>query len=408
MKNEAQILTIVILLMMVCFVSDSVGDEFDTKIRQQEQKLNQIAEQIRQKRQERKQLQKDEAGALAQLKVSEEELALVQQYLQRLNQKEKKLKDQIDETTFELAEAESILVIKQKILEKRLVEIYKYGQYNFLEVLLTSDSFTDMLERFVYMQRIAEQDRHLYNEIQYRKEIIAQKKIELENQLTELNDIQAEKKAEETELNRERNRRKSILLAIRTKKDEYEKAIAELKNSQQKTQQIIDNLLAERERTRQKKESNDLSLGPDSKLPKRTGNHYFDTHRGKINWPILGKLITRFGREKHPRFGTETFNQGIRIKAEHGAPIRVIDHGEVIYTSQLRGYGNFIIIDHGEGYYTLYAHCSSIGVNVGNRVNRGQEIAKVGHTGSLFGDCLYFEIRSNGKPIDPLLYLQRH
>jgi len=401
----------VILLILMGGLGRVTADDFDRQIQDQTRKLDRIAQELQKKRAERKSLQHQEAGILAQLRASEEELELTETYLKALNTQEDQLQHRIELTTRELAAAESLLAYRQQILERRLVEIYKFGKYNPLEVLLTANSFTDMIERYRYMQLIAAQDRALYNEIEAQKQVVAARKTELEHQLTELQRTIDLKVAEKATLEQERERRKALLQKIRTQKNSYERAIRELEQAQQEAQKIIDQLIAERERQRaaaaKAHATDDLSLGPDSKLPERSGNHYFDKQRGKINWPVQGKLLKKFGREKHPRFGTETFNQGIQIQAEAGTPIRVIGDGEVIYRSVLRGYGKFLIVDHGEGYYTLYAHCQSIEVEIGQIVHRGDRIATVGETGSIGGPSLYFEIRSFGEPVDPLLYLKR-
>jgi murein DD-endopeptidase MepM/ murein hydrolase activator NlpD len=117
--------------------------------------------------------------------------------------------------------------------------------------------------------------------------------------------------------------------------------------------------------------------------------------------------VTGFGRQVHPRFGTETFRRGVDIEADEGAPIRAVYAGTVLYRGQLKGYGNLIILDHGAGYYTLYAHASEILVEEGDRVRAGQAIGRVGETGSLEGPRLYFEVRYQGRPEDPEQWLRR-
>ncbi len=112
-----------------------------------------------------------------------------------------------------------------------------------------------------------------------------------------------------------------------------------------------------------------------------------------------------FGRQVHPRFGTETFRRGVEIEADEGAAIRAVYPGIVVYRGWLKGYGNLIILDHGEGYYTLYAHASELLVEEGDRVGAGQVIARVGETGAWGGPRLYFEVRYQGRPEDPARYL---
>jgi len=131
------------------------------------------------------------------------------------------------------------------------------------------------------------------------------------------------------------------------------------------------------------------------------------TLRGRLPWPTEGRIVAGFGRQVHPRFGTETVRHGVDIEAEEGAIIRAVHSGAVLYRGWLRGYGNLIILDHGQGYYTLYAHASEVVVEEGERVKVGQGIARVGETGSVDGPRLYFEVRYQGRAEDPQVWLRR-
>ena len=278
----------------------------------------------------------------------------------------------------------------------RLREIYKFYEVSELEAFLTAESFTDLLERQRYFELIARQDQKLYEEIEQSKIQIQNKKARLENILIELQDLKAEQSKEKEQALAEKEKRKQVLNDVRTKKEEAEKAIKDLEKAQAEVQSIIDKL----ERQRKK----DLADIPKYKY---SGNHYLDKNKGRIPWPTSGKLKSRFGAHEHPVFKTQTFNKGIDISAKKGTPVKTICDGTVAYVSWFRGYGKYLIIDHGEGYYTLYAHLSSIVVKTGAKVNRGEIIGYVGDTGSLIGDALHFELRKNGEPIDPMRYLKK-
>jgi septal ring factor EnvC (AmiA/AmiB activator) len=128
--------------------------------------------------------------------------------------------------------------------------------------------------------------------------------------------------------------------------------------------------------------------------------------RGRLAWPAEGKVVAEFGTQVHPRFGTKTFRNGIDIEVAEGTNIVVVYPGHVMYTGWFRGYGNLIIVDHGNDYYTLYAHAADIRVAEGDDVKQGQIIGTVGDTGSLQGPRLYFEVRHQGKPQDPEQWLR--
>jgi len=117
-------------------------------------------------------------------------------------------------------------------------------------------------------------------------------------------------------------------------------------------------------------------------------------------------VVSEYGAQIHPRFGTKTFRNGIDIDVAEGTGIAAVYGGQVLYTGWFRGYGNLIIVDHGTEYYTLYGHAAEIKVKEGDEVKQGQMIGTVGDTGSLQGPRLYFEVRHEGKPQDPARWLQ--
>ena len=126
---------------------------------------------------------------------------------------------------------------------------------------------------------------------------------------------------------------------------------------------------------------------------------------GALPWPVEGRVLKPFGRSVHPEFKTVVMNKGVNIGAPLGTPIRAVAAGTVEYVDWLPGYGKCIIVDHGDGYYTLYAHASAIFPTQGSRVRPGEVIGEVGDTGSLNGSQLYFEIRQGKNPLDPSLWL---
>jgi septal ring factor EnvC (AmiA/AmiB activator) len=117
-------------------------------------------------------------------------------------------------------------------------------------------------------------------------------------------------------------------------------------------------------------------------------------------------VVGEFGAQVHPRFGTKTFRNGIDIEVAQGTSITAVYPGNVVYTGWFRGYGNLVILDHGGEYYTLYGHAAEIKVTEGDDVRQGQTLGTVGDTGSLGGPRLYFEVRHQGKPVDPMPWLR--
>jgi septal ring factor EnvC (AmiA/AmiB activator) len=167
---------------------------------------------------------------------------------------------------------------------------------------------------------------------------------------------------------------------------------------------------AREERRRQQAARSTPTRGTPTPPPQRflTDDSKFAKLRGQLGWPISGRLVSTYGKIKHPTFNTYTFNKGIGIGASPGSDFRVIEAGQVLYADWLKGYGTLLIVDHGDSYYSLYAHASALVVQVGDRVRRHQIVGKTGEGGSLNGPALYFEIRHQGKPENPLEWLASH
>jgi septal ring factor EnvC (AmiA/AmiB activator) len=133
----------------------------------------------------------------------------------------------------------------------------------------------------------------------------------------------------------------------------------------------------------------------------------FIAFKGLLNMPVKGKIITRFGPHKNNKFNVVNFRSGIDIKSDRGEPIRAVSFGRVLYAGWFKGYGNMIIIDHGDNYYTIYAHAEELFKSKGDAVETDEVIATVGDSGSMIGPSLYFEVRHHGKPVDPLKWIEK-
>ena len=123
--------------------------------------------------------------------------------------------------------------------------------------------------------------------------------------------------------------------------------------------------------------------------------------------PVKGKIVFRFGPHKNTKLNVVNFQSGIQIKADRGEPIRAVFDGQILYADWFKGYGNMIIIDHGENYYTVYAHAEELFASKGDTIDMGDAVATVGDSGSMIGPSLHFEVRHHGKPVDPLKWIKK-
>jgi septal ring factor EnvC (AmiA/AmiB activator) len=188
--------------------------------------------------------------------------------------------------------------------------------------------------------------------------------------------------------------RKDLLLArVRNEKALYEKAVGELEKSAQRVEALLQEFEARRKAA--------ASTRP---LPSGKG---LGKLKGQLGWPSEGEVVAFFGRQKHPKFDTFVTRKGIEIRASQGGVIRSVFDGVVAFADWMRGYGLLAIVDHGEGYFSLYAHASKLLVNVGDMVRSTQPIGEIGDTGLTGESTLYFEWRQGGEALDPLAWLAR-
>lgn len=182
-----------------------------------------------------------------------------------------------------------------------------------------------------------------------------------------------------------RARRASLLEQVRTDKAQHDRAIDELRSAADALETLI------------------ASAAPDAAEPELDVRQF----RGVLDWPSDGPVAEGFGSFVHPRFKTVVPHPGLDIDAPEGAPFRSVFDGRVLYAAPLHGYGLTAIVDHGHGIVSVYAHASALLVAAGDVVTRGQELGRVGESGSLRGPYLYFELREGGKPVDPVSWLRR-
>jgi len=178
---------------------------------------------------------------------------------------------------------------------------------------------------------------------------------------------------------------------LRQEKESRLRALKELEQAAVRLQKMLDDL------TKQ------ASIRP----PDLSSGGGLAVLRGKLDWPVHGELKREFGKAKHREFATDVFRNGIDIDAPVGEEIRSVEKGRVVFADRLAGYGKMVIVDHGDRYYTIYAHLSEFTKKNGDTVRRGESIGLVGDSDSLAGAGLYFEMRKDGRSIDPVPWFRK-
>jgi septal ring factor EnvC (AmiA/AmiB activator) len=384
-----------LLLPVVLLLAASAYPQVSDEIERKERELRDVRQKLAHSREKAKELEDKEATILEKLQGLDEQIELNEKLTGELKSKEARKSREITEVESKITATEERLRERQKILERRLRAIYKHGTLHPLEVILTARSFPDMVTRTKYLTLIAEQDARLKEQIENSKQELIDYELDLEKDLVELKDTREEKEEELVNLDEDKGKREEVLEDTRDEKKKQEKLAKELERAERELQSLIDDLI--RARAESVEDPDQPSLPQDWDFAKL---------RGKLAWPVRGKVVSSFGAQKHPKYGTSTLNNGIDIKAPMGANVYAVAPGQVVYADRFLGYGQVVILDHGGGYYTLYAHLSAILLDVSALIKAGEVLGQVGESGSLEGPRLHFEIREQGRPADPSEWLK--
>jgi septal ring factor EnvC (AmiA/AmiB activator) len=383
----------VILLLVLLLSALPLGAQVEDRILEKERDLEALRQELAQKRAEKKALEGREQGVLSEIHTLEERILLAEKLLGRLKNEKNSCQQQIGALRSDLEQARQRAALRRQALAERARRLYMHGRFDELEIFLSARSLPDLAGGIHRYRHAAEDDRRLIEAALDDQRIITEKTGELEQKLDQTRRLEDEKRREEQKLATEKDDRGRLLREIRDQKAAYERAIAEMEESARQIQSIID--LLERERQ-------DAPPVVEGQIEFFEQTGPFEDLKGSLPWPVRGRVTKEFGRQVHPRYKTVTFNKGIDIEAPAGTDIRAVANGKVLYSSWLRGYGQFLILSHSRGYYTLYAHASEILVGVNDLVRAGQ----VGETGSLDGPKLHFEVRHSKEQLDPRTWLK--
>jgi septal ring factor EnvC (AmiA/AmiB activator) len=308
------------------------------------------------------------------------------------------LASQLDRSSAELILAQDNLAERRAVLQRRLVDIYKRGQLHTFQVLLAAESFGDLLSRYKYLYLTSEQDRALVSDVEKLRNRVVQQRNNILNVRGELDRRREEREAEfskYTELASERARK---LQTLRRSARSTERRLGQL----QKDESRLNGLLAALERSRR----DELARGALRGAAAAPGS-ITTADLGKLDWPVEGAIVYRFGRDTLPSGGIIRWN-GVGIAAPIGTPVKSVESGKVRLVGQFGTYGLTIVLEHGNGYYSVYSHLETAGVKLGVSVAKGREIGTVGGKNSDYGPHLHFEIRGDNQiALDPTTWLRR-
>jgi septal ring factor EnvC (AmiA/AmiB activator) len=365
-----------------------------------QKKLRQTEQQLREEKQKAAVARARETSTLAELEVIERRLADKQRDVARLDGRIKKVAGDVHTLRGEVQSLEGQRSGQQAALARRLRAMYKvHVQGGALPILLSGDDPAARAGAVRHLTSLASLDARLIQEYRGTSERLQDRRSREEARQRELASLRVDAQREQAEVDQDAAKRRVLLAKVRDERAYHERMVGELTEAARRLEAFIRDLQAKQRRVAKIPPSR-----PGTEVPPGVG---FGTLRGRLPWPTEGRVVTAFGAQVHPRFGTRTFRNGVDIEAGEGRDVAAVYAGNVVYTGWFKGYGNLIILDHDNEYFTLYAHVAEILVKEGDDVKQGQRIGTVGDTGSLEGPRLYFEVRFQGKPQNPEQWLRQ-
>ena len=322
-----------------------------------------------------------ESTVLKHLKKIETQLILKERELTIYQLNYKVNKKKILSLVQRYKKAEQKLKTQNIVLGLRLRSIYKEGPLYPLKIIFSSTNVTDLLQQIKYMNLIAQKDSELLYEYKNKLEHIKEDKRALFSARSKIIKLKEKSIQKKKEIERTKKIKSKFLKEIKKKKSLNVKTKKELVTASNNLNQLIKKLLVK------------LDLGEGLEISDK---------KGRLQLPLNGKILNKFGRKRVKEYDSYIVYNGINLKAKKGSFVKAIFDGKILYTGELEGYGNLVIVGHGNKYHSLYGHLDDINVSVDKIVKTGEIIGLSGDSGSLEGEVLYFELRKNGKPIQPL------
>ncbi len=385
-KPSIKRLTILFLIFLVSFVSLPVcfaGTAHD--------EYRKIQKEISRQKKKIEEIKHHESSILL-------EIENVNKQIKQAEEQLKKYKNRLNETELKISKLESEinnhirnLQKHKEWLKRKLVAIHRYGNYSdTLMLLLNSEDISQLIRTGKYLQYLSVYEHNLIENYKNSLQELSEKEKRLYALKKELENNQKKVKSEEENLTEKRNQKESMLATVRKQHDSHKRVLKELQDASNRILEII------RESERQEKGK--------EYIPEGVG---FAKLKGKLPWPVEGKVALPYGSQKDPQFNTPIFRSGAFIQSASDVYAKAVYTGKVVFAEWFKGYGQLVIVNHGDGYHTLYGSLSEIFIKVGDIIKSKQAIGRIGMSGLMNSPGLYFELRYKGKPLDPLQWLQR-
>ena len=368
---------LIVLMMTLCIFSNSYAAN--------QSKIDNLKQQKEDTQKELNEVDAKKSEAEDELDNINSKIQNVRSEIDKLNDEIEKLNVAISDKEKEIQDEEEEIKRKDELLKQRMVALYEAGDTSFLDVLFDSENIFDFLSSYSIIQQILETDTALIDELEKEKQQLEVDKVGLEDDKQKVEDSKAEQENKSAQLKVLKSEQQEVINNLSDEKKALANKIKEFENDIEAAQAEI------------KKEEN-------------KNGHYEGKFEGVLEWPVsynYNIITSIFGNRTAPTAGASTNHGAIDIGVSY-VPVYAPADGKVTVASYVSGYGNYIKIDHGNGYYTAFGHLSAYKVSAGQTVSKGQQIAVSGNTGVSTGPHLHYEVyiggSSKGYRVDPLKY----
>ncbi|MBQ7544587.1 MAG: peptidoglycan DD-metalloendopeptidase family protein [Synergistaceae bacterium] len=391
MSRKIFALSVLVIMLLPGLVSAAAKKSaskpsIDAQIAAEEKKRADLAKQAKTYREQVKQMGAKVESLLTRVNTLQQDESLTRQELTVLELQNQKIQENIDLLDASMKDEQVKIDELSRQMEDRLLDIYKYGQSGQMRTLFASRSVFEAVETAYLLKIVNQRDEDILSQLQARVQNLDMSRRTMDDQQTRLREKTQAVQDQRDKYNRNIKETNSFIKSLQRQKELAEKAAIEAEQAQKQAGAMIAEL--------QRK--------------KRASKNYLPAGKGSMfDWPVRGTMASSFGNRIHPILKRKILHAGIDIAAPIGTPVKAPAGGEVIYDGWLRGYGRVVVLDHGRGYSTLYAHLSASLVKEGQEVKAGAVIARVGKTGNVTGPHLHFEVRVYGTPANPIKYLKK-
>lgn len=404
-------LSLIGFLLGLCCITASAGPAND---------LEDLRGRIHQLQQDLSATEGSKNEAVDALRKSERAISETNRSLRNLEQQQQVLKAELDKLHKRSTYAREGISQSQDAVERLLKQRYEQGVPDVVPLLLSGEDPDDIARQMEYLEILARSQAQTMHELRDNLQALAQVTTVREQKLKQLAAVQAQQAAQQKRLKTENEARAKLVASLSTKMKKQKRSLESLQKDEKRLTRLVEDIarmLARREqerRAKQKKNADKAIAGGAAAPPvvamidKVPEPGYdsggFSRMKGHLRLPVSGELINRFGS---PRSDTGLSWRGLFIRAPEGREVKAVASGRVVFSDWLRGFGNLLIIDHGGNYMSLYGGVQSLFAQVGDAVQGGTTVATAGSTGGNSESGLYFELRYQSKPFDPMSWVGR-